>query len=108
MPLTQTELKAIEEAFGTSGVAGRTAPYGHTVQGALNVLTRAAEDMVGYGLEPADLPSEKKAQMREAIADLEHYRQKLATLFADDLKGELEAVELPDGTVVQLPEPASQ
>jgi len=108
MPLTQTELKAIEEAFGSSGTAGQTAPYGHTVQGALNVLTRSAEDMVEYGLEPADLPPKKETQMKEAVADLEHYRQKLARLFADDLKNELDAVELPNGTVVQLPEPASQ
>jgi DNA repair ATPase RecN len=64
--------------------------------------------MVEYGVEPADLPAEKEAQMREAVADLEHYRQKLARLFADDLKNELDAVKLPDGKVVQLPEPASQ
>lgn len=108
MPLTQTELRAVEDAFGTGGGAGQTAPYGHTVQGAFNVLTRSAEDMVEYGLDPADLPPEKETELQEAVADLEHYRQKLATLFAEDLKDELEAVELPDGTVVQLPDPPSQ
>lgn len=108
MPLSQTELDAIAEAFGTGSQAGSTAPYGHTVQGALNVLTQNAESMTEYGLTVDDLPASKETEVREAVADLEHYRQKLARLFAEDLKDELDAVELPDGTVVDLPEPASQ
>lgn len=104
MPITQTELQAIEDAFGTGPASGETAPNGHNVQGALNVVTRVASDMQQYGLSLSDLPEEKASEYREAVEDLRHYRSRLETLFADDLANELDGLELADGTVVDFPD----
>jgi hypothetical protein len=105
MPLTQTELEVIEQAFGTGAGAGAEAPNGHTVQGSLNTVVRIGTDMQEYGLTATDLPAAKGAELEEAVVDLRYYRKRLATLFADDLQDELDAIELPDGTVLELPNP---
>jgi hypothetical protein len=103
MPLTQTELEVIERAFGTGAGAGAEAPNGHTVQGSLNTVVRVGTDMQEYGLTVTELPDAKTVELTEAVEDLRYYRETLATLFADDLQDELDAVELPDGTVLELP-----
>jgi DNA repair ATPase RecN len=104
MPITQADLAAIEDALGNGPQSGRSSPNGHNVQGALNVLTRVAQDMHEYGLSLSDLPDEKTQTYREAAEDLEHYRTKLATKLGEELAGELDGIEVGDGTVVELPQ----
>jgi len=104
MPLTQQELAVFEDALGTGAQSGQSAPNGHNVQGALNVVSRVAEDMDDYGLSVADLPDEKATEYREAVEDLRHYRARLETFFAEDLVNELDGIQTSSGTVMPFPD----
>jgi len=106
VPLTQTEIEVIEDAVGSGPASGASAPNGHNVQGAINVIMRTVEDMNQYALQPSDLPSDKRTEYEAAAEDLRHYRQKLATFFADELANELDEVEASDGTLYTLPDPS--
>lgn len=108
MPLTQTELAVFEDALGTGPQSGNSAPNGHNVQGALNVVSRVAQDMDEYGLALADLPQDKADQYRAAVEDLRHYRQRLATFFGDDLMNELDGIETDSGTVITFPDSGTE
>jgi hypothetical protein len=103
MPITQTDLQAIEDALGTGPQSGQSSPNGHNVQGALNVITRTAQDMQEYGVSLSDLPDEKATEYRAAVEDLRHYREMLAKEFAEELAGSLDGIELPDGSIMEFP-----
>jgi len=106
MPIDQEDLATIEDALGHSDQAGRSSPNGHNFQAALNVVTRVAQDMNEYGLGLDDLPEEKHTAYTEAVQDLRYYRQMLGGLFGEKMAGEMDGVELPDGSTVPFPEQA--
>lgn len=103
MTISQSTLQELEEALGTGAASGQNAPNGRNLQGALNQLQRIAQDMQEYGLALSDLPQEKQTQCEEAHEDYQYYRELLANVFAVDLEGADNAIELPDGSTVDLP-----
>lgn len=106
MPIDQTALQTLQSALGTGRGAGQPAPNGHTVQGALNRVSRIAQEMNEYGLTLDDLPEEKADEYDAAHEDLQFWADTLGRLLLQDLAGEDGQIELPGGEVVDLPRDA--
>jgi hypothetical protein len=103
MAITPEDLQTLQSAIGSTGQAGQAAPNGHTVQGALNVMTQIAEDLDRYDLSVSDLPDAKQADLEAAQEDFQFWGDEIARLFGEDLRDRDNSIELPSGTVVDLP-----
>lgn len=117
MTLSRNTIDKIRAATGADTVPGRrttfnddgtvsqegTVPYGYTLVGAINKLERIAENMDEYDITFADLPTKKQTEFEEAHEALQYHVSNLSNEFADNVVGQDDGIELPNGKTVDFP-----
>lgn len=97
---TDEDGNAVEEE-----IAGE-APYGYILVGALNLLEREAEHMDEYGLALTDLSQDKQDELELAHEALQWHVSELSHILADGFVGSDDAIELENGSTIDLPKAA--
>jgi hypothetical protein len=121
MTVNRDFIDIIRESTGTAPTPGRfpgvdndedveddpgEPPYGYTIVGAINELDRIAEEIDEYDLALADLNTEKQQRFELAHEALQHHVGSLSNCLADGFVEKDDSLELPNGSVVDLPRAA--